>query len=91
MSQELAIALVAVIAPFLVQFFRWVLNRFGVSLKGIPALVVAGLASLLLALVASLVSGEFDLSPEGIGLVFALSHTVYVLFRDKLADWMPAE
>lgn len=91
MSQEVALALAALVAPFVVQLFRYVLNRFSVSLKGIPALAVAAVVALVLAFLASLLSGELDFSPDGIAVVFALAHVVYIALRDKLGEWMPAE
>jgi hypothetical protein len=91
MSEELALALVAVVAPFVVQLFRHILNRTGVNVAGVPALAFAAAAAIALAFVATLLSGELDWSPEGAAVVFALAHVVYVALRGRLGDWMPAE
>jgi len=89
MSEELALALVAVFAPFIVQLFRHILNRTGVNVAGIPALAFAAVAAIALAFIATLLSGEMEWTPEGTAVVFALAHVVYVALRGRLEEWMP--
>jgi FtsH-binding integral membrane protein len=91
MSEELALALVAVVAPFIVQLFRYILNRTGVNVSGIPALAFAAIVAIVLAFVATMASGEIEWTPEGAAVVFALAHVVYVALRGRLEEWMPTE
>lgn len=90
MSEELALALVAIVAPFVVQLFRYILNRTGVNVSGVPALAFAAIVAIALAFVATLLSGEMEWSPEGAAVVFSLAHVVYVALRGLLEGWMPA-
>ncbi len=92
--ENAALVLAGLVAPILIQLFRLVLEKGGINLKGVYALVISLVTSVALAIAVLQMTGGF----VGVEDVFAalakvlmVAEFVYNAFKDRLSDWLPSK